>query len=243
MVILFSLPVKADELVVAVASNFLPTAKILAENFEKETKLKVEFVTGSTGKLFTQIEQGAPYDVFMAADSERPEKLIDLKLAISEGKYIYAKGLLVFLGEKNHPPGLKEWLEQQANKKIALANPKTAPYGQAALEVIRKLQLEDKLRPAFVYGSNVAQSYQYVESGNASSGFVAFSTVIQEKQISDKWILVDSSHYKPIDQVAVVLTASKRKKSGLAWITFLKDQRSVKLIRERGYEVTEKVLM
>ena len=176
----FSNTVAAEEVRVAVASNFLSTMKILTSNFEHDTNHRIIIISGSSGKLYAQIQHGAPFDVFFSADQHRPRLLEKEGVAIKGSRFPYAVGrLTLWSPETNfiHTDG-KTALTQQSFAHLAIANPKTAPYGRAAEQTLRSLGLWERIKPRLVYGENIAQTFQFVSSQNAELGFVAHSQVL-----------------------------------------------------------------
>jgi molybdate transport system substrate-binding protein len=201
---------------VAVASNFTAPAKEIAKAFQKETGHKAILSFGSTGKLFAQIKNGAPFEVFLAADQKRP--------ALLKGeKFTYALGKLAL-----YPADNQDALSQGNIKRLAIANPKTAPYGAAALQVMEKLGVLKDLRPKLVRGENIAQTYQFVSTRNAQLGFVALSQVVSKK----RWI-VPLELYTPIKQDVVKLEGAGE--AAQAFFDFLRGSAAQSIIRQYGY--------
>ena len=220
---------------IAVASNFRTTAEEIADAFEEETGHRALLSFGSTGKLFTQIAYGAPYEVFLAADRARPERAESEGLAVVGSRIPYARGRLVLyssdatLIEENGP----EVLRGDRVLKLAIANPGTAPYGAAALEVMRRLGVEEALRTRIVRGDNIAQTYQFVATGNAQLGFIALSQVLGEKRGSS-WRIPDE-FYGPILQEAVLLEKGEESRSARAFLNFLQGKIARRIIESHGY--------
>lgn len=219
------------ELRIAVASNFKAPAAELVKRFQERTGRVVTITLGSTGKLYAQIDNGAPFDVFLAADSERP-RLLEEKLQAADGsRFTYAVGKLVLWSPKKgvvDPDG--KVVEGDGFSKLAIANPSLAPYGNAAEEVLRKRGLWDGLRDRIVRGENIGQAFQFVYSGNAELGFLALS------QVKDKggsiWI-VPQDLYIPIEQQAVLLSEDP---DARRFLEFVKSDEARKIIRENGYD-------
>lgn len=224
-------PALADTVRVAVASNFSAVAEDLAEKFESQSGHEVALSFGATGQLYAQISQGAPFGVFLAADVERPEKAIAEGLAFGGSFFVYAEGRLALYG-----PGRDLWDGRRALEgdfgRLAIADPEAAPYGRAAVEVLRALGLHEALEDKLVRGENIAQALQFVESGNAELGFVALS------QVQDKphW-LVPAELHEPIGQGAVLLTEGQDNPAALAFLEFLKSEAAVAVIEAAGYSV------
>ncbi|MHB1176372.1 MAG: molybdate ABC transporter substrate-binding protein [Sulfuriferula sp.] len=235
--ITFNLPASAGEVQVAVAANFTAPMKIIAADFEKATGEKTELSFGSTGELYTQIRNGAPFEVFLAADEATPAKLIKEGRALAESRFTYATGSLVLWSAK---PGFVDnegaVLKKSAFAHLALAAPKLAPYGAAAIETLSKIGLLDALSPKFVQGESIGQAYQFVSTGNAEIGFVALSQVYANGKLTSGsvWI-VPSNLYQPIRQDAVILTRGKNNPAVRALIKFLKTKQAQDVIRSYGY--------
>ena len=222
----------ARELRLAVASNFKAPAAALVTRFEKRSGRIVTIALGSTGKLYAQIDNGAPFDVFLAADAERP-RLLEEKLQAANGtRFTYAVGKLVLWSPKEDgvdPEGAV--LESGGFSRLAIANPSLAPYGKAAEEVLRKRGLWDKLRDRIVRGENIGQTYQFVYSGNAEIGFVALSQV---KDKSGSFWIVPQNLYTPIEQQAVLLSGDG---DARRFLEYLKSDEARSIIRNYGYDL------
>ncbi|MBO0664332.1 molybdate ABC transporter substrate-binding protein [Jiella sp. MQZ9-1] len=233
LMLVFADPASAASTVVAVAANFTEPAKKIAAAFEKKTGDTVTLSFGSTGSLYTQVSQGAPYEVFLAADQARPKRAVEKGFAVKDSEFTYAVGALVLYSLK---PGLvtgPEVLKAGRFSKLAIANPDTAPYGKAAIETISKLGISGTLSDKIVKGNNIAQAYQFVASGNADLGFVALSQVIKTKGGS-RWIVPAKDH-TPIRQDAVLLNTGKTNPAAKAFIDFLKGPEAAKIIKSYGY--------
>jgi molybdate transport system substrate-binding protein len=222
---------QADQLRIAVAANFYSTLSLIKKEFEKEHNDELVIIKGSTGKLYAQIKHGAPYDIFMAADVKRPRILEQQGLTEENSRYTYANGLLV-LWSKKHKDNVLSVLEKGEFKKLAMANPKTAPYGQAAKEVIAKLGFNAITKNKTVYGENIAQAFQFVQSGSADLGFVALSHV---KPVTNKYWHVPETLYHSIRQQMVILKRAKNKKLATKFAEFLKTEKVIKIIKQQGY--------
>ena len=228
-----SAPALAGSTNVAVAANFTEAAKEIAAAFEAKTGDKAELSFGSTGTLYTQISQNAPFEVFLAADDSRPNKAVEDKLAVKGSVFTYAIGKIVLYSAD---PGLVKdgaTLKAGAFDKIAIANPKTAPYGTAAVEAITKLGVYDALKSKIVEGTNIAQTFQFVETGNAELGFVALSQ-IAGKEGGSRWD-VPGDLYAPIRQDAVLLNTGKDSAAAKAFVDFLKGPEASAIIKKYGY--------
>jgi molybdate transport system substrate-binding protein len=226
----------AGETKVAVAANFTEAAKAIAARFKARTGHDASLSFGSSGQFFTQIANGAPYEVFLSADVERPQKAEAEGLAVPGSRFTYATGRLVLYSKT---PGLVDGkgavLKTGKFEKLAIADPKAAPYGQAAVETLNKLRLYDALKPKIVTGSSITQAFQYVQTGAAEVGFVALSQVVDEKGGS-RWV-VPAANHTPIDQQAVLLKTGQNSEAAKAFLTFLKGGEAKAIIKRYGYEV------
>ena len=221
----------ADNLRIAVAANFYPTLKLIKQRFEQEQPNTLTIIRGSTGKLYAQIEHGAPYDVFLAADIRRPKILEDEKLIVENSRFTYAIGQLA-LWSKNNRRNIFSMLESNHFNKLAIANPKTAPYGQAAIDVLKFFNLYEMAKDKLVYGENIAQAFQFTQSGSADLGFVALSNV---KHLADDiWVAPANSHIK-LEQQMVVLKSSKKPALGMQFLMFMQRDDIQDLIHQQGY--------
>jgi molybdate transport system substrate-binding protein len=227
----------AAEVRVAVAANFSAPMKRIAAAFEADTLHKVALIDGATGVFYAQIKSGAPFDVFLAADEETPARLEREGFALP-GMFTYATGRLVLWGST---PGVVdekgEVLRRAGRGHIAIANPAVAPYGAAAMEVMTRLGLIEALRPRFVQGENIAQTYLYVATGNVEMGFVALSQVMVEGQIArgSGWVIPSNLH-SPIRQAAVVLARARDNAGAMALASYLRGDKAKAIIRAFGYE-------
>ena len=227
----------ADEVQVAVAANFTAPMQKIAAEFEKDTGHKAVLSFGATGKFYAQIANGAPFEVFLSADDETPARLEREHLAHS--RFTYAIGKLVLWSAKEgYVDDKGEILKNGDFKHLALANPKTAPYGAAAIEVLRKLGLFDSLQTRIVQGENISQAHQFVTTGNAELGFVALSQVYKDGKITSgsAWI-VPGNLYEPIRQDAVILAKGRDKPAAAALIDYLKSAKARAIIKSYGYEL------
>jgi molybdate transport system substrate-binding protein len=220
---------------VAVASNFKEAHEELARRFEAESGYRIRASTGSTGQLFAQIRNGAPFDVFLAADSERPRLLEETGLAVQGSRFTYALGRLVLFG-----PGLDsvrsggEDLREERFTHLAIANPRTAPYGAAAEEVLARLWTARSPGRQVVQGENIAHAHGFVRSGAAELGLVALSQMIHEPPRS--YWLVPSHLHAPIHQDAVLLRRGENSRAAIAYLEFLRGREARRLIAEFGYD-------
>jgi len=228
-------PALSAELNAAVAANFTAAAKEIAAAFEKKTGDKVVLSFGSTGQLATQIINGAPYDVFLAADSARPVKLeTEGYTGTAQPRFTYAIGKLVlWSADPNVVDANGDVLKSGDFGKLAVANPKTAPYGAAGMQTIEKLGLTDSLQPKLVFGQNVAQTHQFIASGAATLGFIALAQVVNMEGGS-QWV-VPESLYAPINQQAVLLKKGDENAAAKAFVDYLQGTEAAAIITRYGY--------
>lgn len=226
------LPAWAESVNVAVAANFTAVAQELAEKFAAETGHNVELSFGATGQLYTQISQAAPFGVFLAADVARPQKAIAEGLAVDGSFFVYAQGRLSLYGPGRDMSDGDAQLRSDFTK-LAVADPQAAPYGAAAVEVLKALGLYETLAPRIVTGENISQTLQFVESGNAELGFVAASQVLGQ---ADQW-LVPAQLHTPIEQGAVLLKEGEDNPAALAFLDYLRSDAAVAVIEAAGYSV------
>ncbi len=242
----FALPVQgfADEVKAAVAANFTAAIKKIAPLYERKTGNKLLASFGATGQLYAQINNGAPFDVFLAADDKTPKKLIAEDRASASSYFVYARGQLALWSAL---PGYVDdrgaVLKSNQFDKIAIANAKTAPYGQAAIETLTAMKLLDALQSKFVVGENIAQTQQFVGSGNVPLGFIALAQVnaLPVDNRGSYWIVPETLH-QPIDQAAVLLLhrpelQTERTTAAKSFLAFLKSPEAIAIIRELGYDV------
>ncbi|MEG3618222.1 molybdate ABC transporter substrate-binding protein [Magnetovibrio sp. PR-2] len=229
----------AAKTTIAVAANFTAAAKDIAKAFEAQTGHKAVLAFGSTGKLFAQIAYGAPFDAFLAADVVRPGKAVQDGFAVQGSQFTYALGKIVlFSADESLVDGNGDVLGKgDLFNKIAIANPKTAPYGAAAVDVLQKLGLYVQARTKLVKGDNIAQTYQFVMTQNAQLGFVAYAQVIFAEGGST-WV-VPENLYTPIRQDAVLLDQGKDNPAAKAFLEFLKSDQGRAIIQKYGYGVDE----
>jgi molybdate transport system substrate-binding protein len=230
----------AGEAVVAVAANFTEPMKQIAADFEKRSGHRLTLTFGSTGKFYAQIRHGAPFDVLLAADDETPRKLEAEATAVAGSRFTYAIGKLVLWG--SHSTSVDaggEVLKRGEFDHLAIANPKLAPYGAAAVEVMKALGLFDRLSAKLVQGENIAQTYQFVQTGNARLGFVALSQVIgPDGQVtSGSMWRVPESLYSPLRQDAVLLGKGRDSAAAKALLDYLRGRDARTVIQAYGYGV------
>ena len=232
---LAALPAFAAEVSVAVAANFTKPAEDLGKAFTASTGDTVTFSFGATGGLYTQIGQGAPFEVFLAADNQRPARAVSEGLGVEGTVFTYAVGKLALYSPTLDLTDGAAVLASGNFQHIAIADPATAPYGAAAMEVIDKLGLTASLASRQVTGENISQTLQFVESGNAELGFVALSQVA-DKSAPEIW-LVPAEDYAPIRQDAVLLRTGEANPAAAAFLAFLKSDEARAIIEAYGYEM------
>ena len=225
---------QADQVQVAVASNFAPALKTISQHFENKTGHRVQISVASTGKHFAQIIQGAPFDIFFAADSQHPKQLEQQKLTVPNTRFTYAFGKLILWSSDAYLiDDEASILHQGGFRYLAIANPKLAPYGQAAKQVLDTLKLWEPLQSQIVRGENIGHTFQFVYSNNAQLGFIARAQLIQfNSDNQGSFWPVPQSLYDPIEQQAVLLS---NKASAQAFISFVKTPAMLEIIRGFGY--------
>ena len=234
-----SLLAQADEVQVAVAANFTAPMQQIAAQFEKDSGHKATLAFGATGKFYAQIINGAPFEILLSADDETPARLEKEGQGVAGSRFTYAVGTLVLWSANPTLVDAKgEILKTGDFKHLALANPKTASYGTAAVEAMTKLGLLSTLQPRFVQGENISQTQQFIMSGNAELGFVALSQVYKDGKIAggSAWI-VPANLYQPIQQDAVLLSKGKNKPAAFALLAYLKGDKARAIIKSYGYEL------
>lgn len=231
---------QAGEVQVAVAANFTAPMQAIAAEFEQDTGHKALLAFGATGKFYAQIHNGAPFEVFLAADEATPRKLEDEGATLAGSRFTYAIGTLVLWSAT---PGYVDdqgaVLKKDQFKHLALANPKTAPYGAAALATLAKLGIaEETLQGRLVLGENITQAHQFVATGNAELGFIALSQVYRDGKLSggSAWI-VPAEYHAPIRQDALILAKGRDNPAAAALVDYLKGPKASALIRSYGYDL------
>ncbi len=234
---LISLPVYAGEINAAVASNFSAPMRQIVTLFEQQSGDTVKLSFGSTGKFYAQIRQGAPFDVFIAADTATPQRLEDEGLTVGGSRFIYALGKLVlWSAQLGYIDDNGTVLRKSDYTKLGIADPKLAPYGMAAKQTLEKLAMWNSIRNRLVMGENITQAYQFAATGNAELAFVALSQVMRDGKVSaGSWWLVPTDMYKPIRQSAVLLAGAKDKAAAKSFLAFLKSAKAAAVIRSYGY--------
>ena len=227
----------AGEVKVAVAANFTTAFQHIAADFAKQTGHKAVVISGATGKFHAQIQQGAPFEVLLAADDETPRKLLSEGLAVKGTSFTYAIGKLVLWSPKPSFIDSKGVdLTQVDFSRLALANPKLAPYGAAAVEALKAMGAHEAVKDRMVLGENIGQAYQFVATGNAELGFVALSQVAPPgKPASGGYWLVPQSLYQPLLQDAVLLNPGAHNAAANALLAYLRSGAAKAVIQSHGY--------
>lgn len=229
----------ADDVQVAVAANFTAPIQAIASDFEKDTGHKLIAAYGATGQFYTQIKNGAPFEVFLAADDSTPEKLEKEGETVPGSRFTYAVGTLALWSAKDgyvDPEG--QVLKEGTYQHLAIANPKAAPYGLAATQVLDKMGLTEKVKDKIVEGQNITQAYQFVSTGNAQLGFVALSQIYKDGKVSSgsAWIIPEAMH-DPIKQDAVILKKGANNPAAKALTEYLKGPKAAAIIKSYGYQL------
>ena len=228
---------RADDISLAVAANFTAPMKVLAADFEQQSGHRVLASFGSTGKLYAQVKNGAPFEAFLSADEKTPAKLEAEGDAVPGSRFTYAVGgLVLWSADPGRVDAEGKVLSEGEFHKLAIANPKTAPYGAAAIQTLTALGLLEAVRPKLVQGENIAQTHQFVSTGNAQLGFVALSQVTAEGQLTggSAWVVPAGLH-DPIRQDAVILARGADKPAVAALMDYLRGDAARAVIRSFGY--------
>ena len=227
----------AEQIRVAVASNFLKPIKAISHEFKVHSGHKVLISSGSSGRFYAQIKNGAPYDLFFSADQEKPLKLEKEGFTVSGFNMTYATGTLVLWSAQQDYFKTDERLKSGNFSRLAVANPKLAPYGLAAKEVLERLELTNLVKSKQVNAENIAQTFQFVSSGNANLGFVARSQLmdLSEDKVGSQWIIPTDLH-QPIKQNVVLLKRAEHKKAARAFYEYIKSDSTKGLIKSFGYQ-------
>lgn len=237
---LWSTCARADEVSVAVAANFAAPMQKIAAAFAHDTGHKAVLSIGSTGKFYAQIKNGAPFQVLLAADNETPERLEKEGAALPGTRFSYAVGRLVLWSKQAGAVDAQGAVLKSKSgnfERVALADPKLAPYGRAAIQTMERLGVLQRLQPRFVQGENIAQAYQFVATGNAALGFVALSQVMVDNTLAQgsAWVVPAQLH-DPIVQDAIALLPGKDKPAAVALLAFLKNEKARAILRAYGYD-------
>lgn len=235
--LLAALGIHAAEVQVAVAANFTAPAQQIAAEFERKTGHKAMLSFGATGKFYAQIKNGAPFEVFLAANDSTPAKLDGEGMTVAGSRFTYAIGTLVLWSAKPDLVDADGKILATGNfNKLAIANPKTAPYGAAAIETLTRLKLLDAVQGKLVQGESIAQAFQFAKTGNADLGFVALSQVYKDGKLTggSAWIVPGNMH-ESIRQDAVILAKGKDNPAAQAFVDFLKGTYAHAVITAYGY--------
>jgi molybdate transport system substrate-binding protein len=229
----------AGEVQVAVAANFTAPVQAIAADFEKDTGNKVVASFGATGQFYAQIKNGAPFEVFLAADDSTPAKLEKEGMTVPGSRFTYATGALALWSAKDgYVDDKGEVLKKNQFTHIAIANPKAAPYGLAGYQTLDKLGLTDAIKPKVVEGQNISQTQQFVATGNAELGFVALSQIYKNGKITSgsAW-LVPADLHEPIKQDAVILNKGRDNPVAKQFEDYLKGPKAAEIIKSFGYQL------
>jgi len=234
-----TLSAAAEEITVAAAADLQFALKDVSTRFEQQTGNKVNLIFGSSGNFFSQIQNGAPFDLFFSADLDYPKKLEAAGQAEPNTLYQYATGKIVLWVRNDSKldltKGLAVLLDPSINK-ISIANPAHAPYGRAAMAALDHEKLSDKLKDKFVLGENVSQAAQFVESGSAEAGIIALSlAVAPAMKEKGRYVEIPADFYPPLQQGCILLASSKKKSTALALVEFLKKPETVDLLKAFGF--------
>jgi molybdate transport system substrate-binding protein len=241
----FTLPTEAKPVHVAVAANFGNTMQRLVTEFEKTSDYQIALSYGSSGKFYAQIKQGAPYELFFSADQAKPDALQQDGLVVAASRFTYAIGrLAVWSTRPELINKIESTLKQGAFNKLAIAHPRLAPYGVATLEVLKNLELIDTTQSKLVRGENIAQTYQFVSSGNADLGFIALSQLLGKNKVpqGSYWLVPDTMHHAIKQDVVLVRNAAKSQ-GAKAFLDFMHTDKARSIITEFGYLVSNRVTM
>jgi len=237
-----AVPASARDITVAAAANFVGTLQKLTTIFEAAGGRKVTVISGSTGKLATQIAQGAPFDIFLSADDKATKKLLESGQAVVDSEFTYAIGTLaLFSADPSLVRGNgADVLRAGAFDKLAIANPRTAPYGGAAVSTMKALGVAEALKEKIVMGENISQTFQMIDTGNAQVGFVALSQVRESEsgKRGSHWIVPADLH-APIRQNAVLLKRAESSKDARDFLAFLRGPAAREVISAAGYSVDD----
>ena len=231
-------PARAEDVALAVAANFTAPLQKIAVEFEKDTGHKVVASFGSTGKFYAQIRNGAPFEVLLAADDETPKKLAGEGEGAPDSVFTYAVGKLVLWSRDAALVDKEGAVLRKGNfNRLAVANPKLAPYGAAAFETMKKLGVLETLTPKFVQGENIAQTQQFISTGNAELGFVALAQVLADGRIDGSSWIVPVGMHEPIRQDAILLKSGKGRAAAEAFLKYLKGPKAAEIIKSYGYSL------
>jgi len=231
----------AQSITVAAAADLQFAMQDVAAQFQKQTGKEVKLIYGSSGNFFQQIQNGAPFDMFFSADLGYPRKLEAAGLTEPGSYFQYARGKIVMLVLKDSALDISSGLKSLTNpniKKIAIANPQHAPYGQAAVAALQKAGIYDKVKDKFVLGENISQTASFVVSGAADVGIVAMSLALSPSmRDKGRYVEIPADEYPPIEQAAVILGSSKNKETAQQFLSFVKTPAIGETLRRYGFEV------
>jgi len=244
LLIILAAAATAEEIRIVAAADLNYVFRDIAARFEKETGNKVDLIFGSSGNFYSQIQNGAPFDLFFSADIQYPEKLESAGFAEKNSLYEYAVGKIVLWvpnsSKLDITKGLSALLDSSVHS-ITIANPAHAPYGRAAVAALKSEQLYDKLKDKFVLGENISQAAQFVQSSNADAGILALSLALApEMKSSGRYVAISESEYPPIKQAAIIVASSKNKATARLFLDFLKTPEIVKVMETYGFGVSLK---
>jgi molybdate transport system substrate-binding protein len=229
-------PALAADVQVAVAANFTEPAREIAAAFAKATGNRATLSFGSSGQFYTQIAHGAPYEVFLSADGDRPKRIEQEGLGVPGTRFTYAIGRLVLYSKT---PGLADGgvaaLKSGRYEKLAIAEASAAPYGVAAIQTLQKIGIYEQVAPKIVRGASITQAYEFTATGAAQLGFVALSQVVG-KPTGSLWVVPETYH-APIDQQAILLFTGQKDPAARDFLRFLRSPEAVAIIKRYGYEV------
>ena len=236
LILLLAVPAQADVLV-AVASNFTAPAQAIAAAFEQQTGQRVRLAFGASGKLTAQIVQGAPFEIFLSADQTKPELLVAQGQAVAASRFTYAMGKLVLWTVQDGVDPHQQ-LTQNYSARLALADPRLAPYGVAAQQTLSSLNLLESTRRQWVMGENISQTWQFVATGNAPLGLVALSQVMENGQIvrGSGWV-VPQALYQPVRQDAVLLKKGAQSPAAQVFLQYLQQPPAQAIMQRFGYGI------
>jgi molybdate transport system substrate-binding protein len=226
--------VQADQLKIAVASNFIEPMRELVRVFESKTKHKILTSYGSSGKLTIQIEQGAPFDILMSADADKPNRLVTLSLAEKEHQQTYAIGRLALVSHTKNVS--MQSLCSSTQTKLSIANPLLAPYGKASTDYIERLPCHLALKKQIILGENIAQAFHFFVSGAADFALIALSQVQTKPELIASYWLIPEALHKPIVQDMVILKQSQHQDAAYQWLNFIQSNQAKKIIQSFGYQ-------
>lgn len=238
LLLFFNASLQAD-IHIAVASNFHATLKHLINDYSRHNSNKIIVSSASSGKIYAQILQGAPFDLFLSADSLRPERLEQQGLSLPDSRVTYASGQLVLWSNQTRFNEINpELLKATPKYRLAIANPRTAPYGLAAKQTLQKLGLWDDYQGYMVFGENISQTFQFVSSQNTALGLIALSQALHRPGKQDKFWQIPDDFYQPIKQQAIILKASSHIVEAKEFMQYIQGSAAKIIIQQQGYKIT-----